>query len=101
MSFIGPDGGTVDMGPREHSLDYQTPTLDVPPPAHGSAAWHLDEAAKHLEKADRAAVNHQDPTARLLAAIANAQVGALKQAIELDQALAELRAQLIDLARRP
>lgn len=53
-------------------------SIDEPPPPNRTPEWHLAEAEDHLAVADEMVRAGFDPTARLLAASANAQIGALK-----------------------
>lgn len=76
----------------------------VTPP--GSPAWHALEAEQHLAEADKLASQAAgDPfladtiTRRLLAATANAQLGALKLALQQDIMLGDMNATLSELKR--
>jgi hypothetical protein len=68
-------------------------------PEHGSPAWHLAEAEEYAARADEAVADGRLDivTAHLLAATANAQIGALKLAFRQDAMLAEMRETLLGL----
>lgn len=78
-------------------------------PAHNpepprSPSWHMDEAEAHLAAAEKLADRARtDPeaaaslTRRLLAASAQAQLGALKLALQQDVVLVEMRSVLYDI----
>lgn len=59
-------------------------SIDEPPPPNRTPEWHLREAEEHLAVADDQQKRGYDPTARLLAASANAQIGALKLTARLE-----------------
>lgn len=59
-------------------------SIDETPPPNRTPEWHLQEAEEHLAVADDQQRRGFDPTARLLAAAANAQIGALKLAVRME-----------------
>lgn len=97
------DGDHENIGPDEF------PPVESPAPSnvsessgpeHGSPEWHLAQAEEHLSRADKIVKLNGDPTGRLLAATANAQIAALKLALQQDRLIAEAAADLRWLRER-
>lgn len=82
-------------------------TPDIPEYVPRAPSWHMDEAEAHLAAAEKLADRARtDPeaaaalTRRLLAASAQAQLGALKLALEADRTLEDMRQTLVDIRRQ-
>lgn len=73
-------------------MNDNTAADDEMPEEKHTAEWHLEQAEEHLAIADDfAARNFTDAAVtRLFAAAANAQIGALKLALQMDAMVAEL-----------